>query len=221
MWLNIIQKTVNKFWHNKKKTKDGNVKLKQRRVILPHQFSHSVVSNSLWLHEPQHTRPPCPSPTPGVQPNPCPSSWWCHPTISSSVVHFSCPQSFPASGSFPMDWLFASSGQGASASATILPTVVFWKHTSCLVPWLPSWGEFASVNPTLSPTHIWFQWYSDETLDFRVLIWCWKELRLWGLLGWNECILQVRKTWMWGAPWAECNALNVLSALPPIHRSKF
>ena len=64
------------------------------------QFSHSVVSDSLPSHEPQHSRPPCPSPTPGVYPNPCPLSWWCHPTISSSVIPFSsCPQSFPASGS--------------------------------------------------------------------------------------------------------------------------
>ena len=67
------------------------------------QFSRSVVSNSLRPHEPQHARPPCPSPTPGVHPNPCPLSQWCHPTISSSVIPFSsCPQSFPASGSFPM-----------------------------------------------------------------------------------------------------------------------
>ena len=76
------------------------------------QFSRSVVSNSLRPHEPQHIRPPCPSPTPGVHPNPCPSSRWCHPTISSSVVSFSsCHQSFPASGSFPMSQLFASGGQ--------------------------------------------------------------------------------------------------------------
>ena len=67
------------------------------------QFSHLVVSNSLQPHEPQHVRPPCLSPTPRVHPNPCPSSWWCHPTISSSVIPFSsCPLSFPASGSFPM-----------------------------------------------------------------------------------------------------------------------
>ena len=72
------------------------------------QFS-SVVSNSLQPHEPQHTRPPCPSPTPGVHPNPCPLSWWCHPPISSFVVPFSsCPQSLPASGSFPMSQLFTS-----------------------------------------------------------------------------------------------------------------
>ena len=73
------------------------------------QFSHSVVSDSLQPHESQHARPPCPLPTPGVYPNPCPSSRWCHPTISTSVVPFSsCPQSFPASGSFPMSQLFTS-----------------------------------------------------------------------------------------------------------------
>ena len=88
------------------------------------QFSHSVMSDSLRPHEPQHTRPPCPSPTPGVHPNPCPSSQWCHPTISSSVVPFSsCPQSFPASGSFQMTQFFTSGGQsiGVSASASFLP----------------------------------------------------------------------------------------------------
>ena len=74
-------------------------------------------------HEPQHTRPPCPSPTPGVHPNPCPSSLWYHPTISSSVVPFSsCPQSFPESGSFQMSQLFTSGGQsiGVAASTSVL-----------------------------------------------------------------------------------------------------
>ena len=88
------------------------------------QFSRSVVSDSLRPHEPQHARPPCPSPTPGVHPNTCPLSWWCHPTISSSVVPFSsCPQSFPTSGSFQMSQLFASGGQsiGVSASKSVLP----------------------------------------------------------------------------------------------------
>ena len=89
------------------------------------QFSRSVVSDSLQPHEPQHARPPCPSPTPRVHPNPCSLSWWCHPAISSSVVPFySCPQSFPTSGSFPMSQLFASGGQsiGVSASTSVLPT---------------------------------------------------------------------------------------------------
>ena len=85
------------------------------------QFSHSVMSDSLQPHEPQHTRPPCPSPTPRVHPNPCPSHQWCHPTISSSVVPFS--QSFPASGSFQMSQPLASCGQsiGVSASTSVLP----------------------------------------------------------------------------------------------------
>ena len=88
------------------------------------QFSHSVVSDSLRPHEPLHARPPCPSPTPGVHPNPHPLSWWCHPTISSSVFPFSsCPKSLPASGSFPISQPFSSGGQsiGASASASVLP----------------------------------------------------------------------------------------------------
>ena len=82
------------------------------------------MSNSLQPHEPQHTRPPCPSLTPGVHPNPGPLSRWCHPTISSSIVHFSsCPQSFLASGSFQMSQLFTSGGQsiGVSASTSVLP----------------------------------------------------------------------------------------------------
>ena len=87
-------------------------------------FSHSVVSDSLWPHGLQHTRLPCPSPSPGACSNPCPLSWWCHTTILSSVIPFSsCLQSFPASGSFLMNWLFASGGQsiGTSASASVLP----------------------------------------------------------------------------------------------------
>ena len=88
------------------------------------QFSRSVVSDSLQPHESQNARPPCPSPTPGVYSNPCPLSWWCHPIISSSVVPFSsCPQSLPASGSFPMSQLFSWGGQsiGVSASASVFP----------------------------------------------------------------------------------------------------
>ena len=88
------------------------------------QFSRSVMSDSLWPHEPQHARPPCPSPTPGVYPNSCPLSRWYHPIISSSVIPFSsCLQSFPASGSFLINQLFASGGQsiGVSASTAVLP----------------------------------------------------------------------------------------------------
>ena len=88
------------------------------------QFSHSVVSSSLWPHESQHARPPCPLPTPGVHSNSCPLGQWCHPAISSSgVPSSSCPQSLTASGSFPMSQLLAWGGQrtGVSASASVLP----------------------------------------------------------------------------------------------------
>ena len=88
------------------------------------QFHLSVVSNSLRPHGLQHARLPCSSPTPGTCSNSCPLSWWCHPTISSSVVPFSsCLQSLPASGSFPVSQFFASGGQstGLSASASVLP----------------------------------------------------------------------------------------------------
>ena len=90
-------------------------------------FGHSVMCDSLWCYEPQHARPPCPSPTPRVYPNPCPLSWWCHTTISSSVVPFSyCLQSCPASEAFPVSQFFALGGQsiGVSASASVLPRVL-------------------------------------------------------------------------------------------------
>ena len=111
--------------------------LKEIKIILPEstlpshntnissvQFSRSVVSDSLRPHESQHARPPCPSPSPRVHSDSCPSSPWCHPAISSSVVHFSsCPQSLPGSESFPMSQLFAWGGQSTavSASASFLP----------------------------------------------------------------------------------------------------
>ena len=115
-----------------------------KKILLEHalsQFSHSVVSNSPWPHELQHARLPCPSPSPGVHPNSCPSSRWCHPAISSSVVPFSsCPQSLPASGSFPISQLFTSGSQstGVSALASFLP-----KNTQ---GWSPSeWTGWISL----------------------------------------------------------------------------
>ena len=95
------------------------------------QFSWSVVSDSLQPHESQHARPPCPSPTPRVHSNSRPLSWWCHPAISSSVPFSSCPQSLPASESFPMSQLFAWGGQstGVSALASFLPkNTQGWSH---------------------------------------------------------------------------------------------
>ena len=92
--------------------------MKKCSTLLIIQFSHSVMSDSLWPHESQHARPPCPSPTPGVHPDSRPSSQWCHPAISSSGVPFSsCPQSFPASESFPMSQLFSWGGQSTGVSA--------------------------------------------------------------------------------------------------------
>ena len=87
------------------------------------QFSCSVVSDSLWPHGLQHSRLPCPSASPRLCSDSCPLSWWCHPTISSSVTPLSCLQSFPASGSFPVKQLFTSGGPSirASASASVLP----------------------------------------------------------------------------------------------------
>ena len=89
-------------------------------IISSVQFSHSVVSDSLRPHESQHSRHPCPSPTPEVHSDSCPLSWWCHPAISSSVIPFSsCPQSLPASKSFPISQLFAWGGQSTAVSASI------------------------------------------------------------------------------------------------------
>ena len=116
------------------------------------QFSRSVVSDSLRPHESQHSRPPCPSQTPGVYSNICPSSQWCHPAISSSVVPFSsCPQSLPASGSFPMSQLFAWGGQsiGVSASASVLPmNTQDWSALGWT--WLDWWLLLKKLNSTFS-----------------------------------------------------------------------
>ena len=116
---------INKISVNRKKGEDGLVHSDWTAFtkISSVQFSRSVASNSLWPHEPQNARPPYPPSTPRVYPNPCPLSWWCHPTISSSVVPFSsCPQSFPASRSFQMSQLFGLGGQsiGVSASTSVL-----------------------------------------------------------------------------------------------------
>ena len=99
------------------------------------------MSDYLRPHEPQHARPPCPSPTPGVHPNPCPLSQWCHPTISSSVISFSsCPQSFPTSGCFQMSHLFASGGQSIDISAS---TSVLWMN---IQDWFPlGWTSWISL----------------------------------------------------------------------------
>ena len=108
------------------------------------QFSHSVMSDCLQPHEPQHARPPCPSPTPGAYPNSCPSSQWYHPTISSSVIPFSfCLQSFPASGAFPVSQFFASGGQsiGVSASTSVLPINIQDWFPLGWTGWISLWSK--------------------------------------------------------------------------------
>ena len=115
------------------------------------QFSRSVVSDSLRPHESQHSRPPYPSSTPGVHPNFCPSSQWCHPAISSSVVPFSsCPQSLPASGSFPMSQLFTWGGQsiGVSTLAEMYIPVKYGLLTTS--HWMNEW-MFACLDKCTTP----------------------------------------------------------------------
>ena len=123
------------------------------------QFSHSVVSDSLRPHGLQHIRPPCPSPTPGVYSNLCPSSMWCHPTISSSVAPFSsCPQSLPASGSFPMSQFFASGSQSirASASASVLPMSIQGWYPSELTGFISLQGTIRVFSNTIVQKHQFF-----------------------------------------------------------------
>ena len=122
-WLIGKDPEAGKDWKQKEKGLAEDEMVRQHHWLNSVQFSRSVMSNSLQPHEPQHTRPPCPSPAPGVYPNSCPLSRWCHSTISSSVVPFSsCLQSFLMSGSFQMSQLFASGSQntGVLASTSIL-----------------------------------------------------------------------------------------------------
>ena len=125
IWINRMDP-----WQRRKRNTTEKIQsiqqmvLKQLDQFSSVQFSCSVVSDSSRPHESQRARPPCPAPTPGVHSNSCPLSRWCHPAISSSIIPFSsCPQSLPASGSFPMSQLFTWGGQsiGVSASASVLP----------------------------------------------------------------------------------------------------
>ena len=143
------------------------------------QFSRSVVqfsrSDSLRPHESQHTRPPCPSPTPGVHSNSCPSRRWCHPAISSSVVPFSsCPQSFPESEFFPVSWLFASGGHSIGASASISPSSEYSGLISFRIEWFNllvvqetylsvKKSEFSGEDGNLFPNCQWFTCLRDRS----------------------------------------------------------
>ena len=122
------------------------------------QFSRSVMSNSLWPHGPQYTRSPCPSSIPGVYPNSCPLSWWCHPTISSSVFPFpSCLQYFPASESFPMSQFFAWGGQSFSFNISAS------NEHSGLISFTKDWLDLA-VQGTLKSL---LQHHSSKALIFQ------------------------------------------------------
>ena len=157
------------------------------------QFSLSVVSDSLQLHGLQHARPPCPSPAPRVYSNSDSLSWWCHPSISSSVVPFSPSlQSFPASGSFPVSQLFASSGQsiGGSALASVLPVnIQIWFPLEWLV-WSPCSPrdslesspapQFKSINslalsflysPTLRSIHDYWKNHQFSSVQLLSRVW--------------------------------------------------
>ena len=156
------------------------------------QISRSVVSDSLWPHEPQHARPPCPSPTPRVHSDSRPSSQWCHPAISSSIVPFSsCPKSLPASESFPMSQLFTWGSQsiGVSALASVLPmntqdwSPLEWTAWISLSPRDPQESsptpQFKSINylvlsllhsPTLTSIHDYWKNHSFDQMDL-----CWQS----------------------------------------------
>ena len=140
------------------------------------QFSRSVMSDSLRPHEPQHARLLCPLPAPRAYPNSCPLHRWCHPTISSSVVPYSCPQIFPASGSFPMSQLFTSGGQsiGISVSASVLPVNIQDWFPLRLTGWISL--QFKGLSRVFSNTtvqkHQFFgvQLFYSPTLTFHTLL---------------------------------------------------
>ena len=149
------------------------------------QFSRSVVSDSLWPHESQYTRPPCPSPTLGVHSDSHPSSQWCHPAISSSAIPFSsCPQSLPASESFPMSQFFAWGGQspGVSALASFLP-----KKSQGWSPWL---GLF-----------------SESFQDYLIPM----QTSSWHLLFSSTCFIFLHTTFPLNTPWIWFTSLLIIS----------
>ena len=153
-------------------------------LVKMYQFSCSVISDSLRPHESQHARPPCPSPTPGVYPNSCPSSRWCHPAMSSSVVPFSsCLQSLPASGSFPMSQLFTWGGQstGVSALASFLPKKYQGWSPSERTGWisLQSKGLWRVFSNTTVQKHQFFSAQLSSHSNSHIHIWPLKKPEPW------------------------------------------
>ena len=138
------------------------------------QFSHSVVSNSLWPHGLQHSRLPCPSPSPRACSNPCPTSRWCHPTISSSVIPFSPSQSFLASGPFLMSQLFASGGQTKHWSFSICSSSEY----SGLISFRMDWLDLFAVQGTLKSL---LQHHSSKAsiLHTQLSLWSSSHIHTW------------------------------------------
>ena len=187
------------------------------------QFSRSVVSDFLRPHGMQHTRHPCPSPTPGTYSNSCPSSGWCHSAISSSIFPFpSCLQSFPASGSFLMSQFFESGGQtiGVSASASVLSmNIQDWFPLGWLVgsPCSPRDSQESSPTPQFKSMYVyvlnshwkdwWWSWNSStlatwwEELTHWKRPWCWERLKAGGegdVRGWDGWMASLTWwTWVW------------------------
>ena len=134
-------------------------------------FSHQIISDSLWPHGLEHARLPCPSLSSGICSDSCPLSWWCHPTISSSVIPFSsCPQSFSASGSFPMIWLFESGGQsiGGAASASVLPMNIQGWFPIGLTGWISLQSKGLS-RVFFSTTVVLCRWWSSSEVYTRIV----------------------------------------------------
>ena len=139
-WFGLNMQNCKQYTHHDACTKNA--------ILVIAQFSSLVVSDSLWPQGLQHTRFPCPWPTPRACSNSCPLSRWCHPTISYSVIPFSfCPQSFPASGSFPMSWLFALVGQSIEGLA--LPSIHPSNEYSGLISFRMDWFDLLEVQGTL------------------------------------------------------------------------
>ena len=139
------------------------------------QFTHSVVSNSLWPHESKHARPPCPSPTPGVHPDSHPSSQWCHPAVSSSVVPFSCPQSLQASESFPMSQLFTWDGQSTavSALASFLPKKSQGWSPSEWTGWISLQSKEQSLAYSKCSIHVYWVDLTQSQENINSIFWMW------------------------------------------------
>ena len=176
-----------------------------RVLVCSIQFSHSVVSYSLQPHGLQHIRLPCPSPAPGAYLNSCPSSQWCHPTVSSSVIPFSSHlQSFPASGSFPMSQFFTSGGQsiGASASASVLPmNIQDWFPL-----WLTSWISLQSkgLSRIFSTTTV----QKHQFFDTQLSLWSSSHIHTWMTIG--KTIALTRRTFVGRAMSLVFNMLSML-----------